>query len=83
MNLFYRLNDKQRNDLKEIGATIEDKDYSADEIKMLENQVAMHIFGTSKNKVYEESLKLSKTMDIMESCIKEGGHINGKRNTNK
>ena len=49
MNIYKKLNEKQIKLVEEAGDIIEDREYSIEEVKQLQNSLASHIFSKSKN----------------------------------
>jgi len=65
MNLYRAMNEEQLNLVKETGTIIEDREYSADEIKKVSDNVASHIFFQSKKKINEERNKYFTILNIL------------------
>lgn len=65
MNLYKAMNEEQLNLVKKIGTIIEDREYSADEIKKLSDNVASYIFFQSKKKINEERNKYFTILNIL------------------
>lgn len=66
MNLYQKMNTEQRNLLKEAGVVLEDKNYSEDEVRQLENTVTTHIFSQSKKIIGKETDKYMGILQLME-----------------
>lgn len=65
MNLYRAMNEEQLNLIKETGTIIEDREYSADEIKKVSDNVASHILFQSKKKMNEERNKYFTILNIL------------------
>lgn len=61
MNIYIKLNEKQRKLVEEAGDIIENREYSEEEVKQVQNILANHIFSQSKNVIGKE---MNKFMEI-------------------
>lgn len=65
MNIYNKLNQKQIKLLEEVGDIIEDREYSKEEVKQMQNVVANHIFSKSKKEISREANKYSEILGII------------------
>lgn len=65
MNIYKKLNEKQIKLVEEAGNIIEDREYSIEEVKQLQNSLASHIFSKSKNEISKEANKYSDILRIV------------------
>lgn len=62
MNIYQIMNKEQIKLLEETGSKIENKDYNAEEIKYIQNNVASYIFSKSKNEISQEVNRFSEVL---------------------
>ncbi len=66
MNIYTKLNEKQRKLIEETGNIIENREYSEEELKRVQNVLADHIFNKSKNEIGKEMNKFMGIFQILE-----------------
>lgn len=69
MNLYKLFNDEERNIISDI-ETIEDKDYTKDEMARVEHRIVEDIMSNSKKYIAEERNKYNEILNKLESYIK-------------
>lgn len=67
MNIYQIMNKEQIKLLEETGSKIENKDYNAEEIKYIQNNVASYIFSKSKNEISQEVNRFSEVLRKMDN----------------
>lgn len=66
MNIYIKLNEKQRKLVEEAGDIIENREYSEEEVKQVQNILANHIFSQSKNVIGKEMNKFMEIFQLLE-----------------
>lgn len=66
MNIYIKLNEKQRKLVEEAGDIIENREYSEEEVKQVQNILVNHIFSQSKNVIGKEMNKFMEIFQILE-----------------
>ncbi len=65
MNLKIELSSEQQKLLQEVGFEIENREYSKEEIKQCECNIANHIVSQSAKNITKETIKYNEIMNIL------------------